>query len=105
MAERCKRDNGTLRAHFYSRASAEQFAADPGNVAYHGDIPQLCGRCGSWHLSRPEWFINSGFLPETRNLICCVCTDDVTNEDNCEFLILGDGTIIHEKCVPRRLSQ
>jgi len=32
-----------------------EFRDDPANIVYHGDIPVWCGRCGNYHLSRPEW--------------------------------------------------
>jgi hypothetical protein len=53
----CKRSNGTYRAHFRAQEEPEAFAADPVNVAYHGDLAHKCFRCGAWHLSRPEWLV------------------------------------------------
>jgi hypothetical protein len=54
--EPCKRSTGTYRAHFETRAEAEQFAQDPANhPIYLGDIAHKCGICDWWHLSRPEW--------------------------------------------------
>jgi len=51
----CKRNNGTYRARFNSREEAEAFAKDPANhPVYLGDVAHLCGKCGFWHLSRPE---------------------------------------------------
>ena len=54
--EPCKRSTGTYRAHFETRAEAEQFAQDPANhPIYLGDVAHKGGSCGWWHLSRPEW--------------------------------------------------
>ena len=50
----CKRPSASYRAYFRSREEAEAFAADPVNVAYHGDLAHKCLKCGAWHLSRPE---------------------------------------------------
>ena len=55
FAERCRRSNGTLRAWFATKEEAEAFAADPRNIAYHGDVPVCCMKCDGWHLSRPDW--------------------------------------------------
>jgi hypothetical protein len=54
---KCRRSNGTLRAYFAIAAEAIAFAANPVNIAYHGDVPVLCLKpgCGGWHLSRPHW--------------------------------------------------
>ena len=52
--QRCKRQNGTERRWFRTREEAEAFEKDPENVNYHGDVPELCGKCGFWHLSRPN---------------------------------------------------
>jgi hypothetical protein len=56
-AKRCRRQNGTLRAWFATRADAVAFEANPLNSAYHGDLPVLCLKpgCGGWHLSHPHW--------------------------------------------------
>jgi len=56
-AQFCRRTDGTYRAHFETREAAEKFAADPTNVAYHGDMAHLCLKCGAWHLSKPEWLV------------------------------------------------
>jgi hypothetical protein len=53
----CRRESGSYRAYFRSQEEVEAFAADPANVAYHGDIAHKCGICGAWHLSRPEWLV------------------------------------------------
>ena len=50
----CKRQNGTERRWFRTRQEAEAFEQDPVNVDYHGDIAELCEKCGLWHLSRPN---------------------------------------------------
>jgi hypothetical protein len=56
MTEPCRRQSGSFRAHFQTRAEAEKFAADPANwPIYKDDIARLCPRCGWWHLSRFEW--------------------------------------------------
>jgi hypothetical protein len=56
LGESCRRANGSLRAWFLTRDEAERFAADPANhPMYLGDVAHLCGKCGYWHLSRPEW--------------------------------------------------
>jgi hypothetical protein len=39
---RCRRSNGSFRAWFLSYGAARLFAADPANVAYHNDVPQMC---------------------------------------------------------------
>jgi hypothetical protein len=56
ITEPCRRESGSFRAYFHSRAVAEAFAADPQNhPVYLGDIAHLCEKCGYWHLSRFEW--------------------------------------------------
>jgi len=54
----CRRNNGTFRAHFPSKETAEAFANDPANTDYDGDVAHLCPRCFRWHLSRPEWLVS-----------------------------------------------
>jgi hypothetical protein len=55
--KKCRRASGNLRAWFATREDAEQFAADPHNEAYHGDVAVLCMKigCDGWHLSRHDW--------------------------------------------------
>ena len=56
LNEPCRRQNGSFRAFFETRAAAETFAADPTNwPIYQGDIAHRCGFCGWWHLSKFEW--------------------------------------------------
>ena len=51
----CLRSNGTERKWFRTREAAEKFAADPKNhPVYLGDVAHVSGKCGFWHLSRPE---------------------------------------------------
>ena len=57
LAEPCRRITGQFRAYFESRETAEAFASNPANTAYHGDIAHECHICGWFHLSRPEWLI------------------------------------------------
>lgn len=57
MNSPCKRSNGTTRAYFQTEYEAEQFAADPANTTYHGDIAHRCAKCGWFHLSRAEWLV------------------------------------------------
>jgi len=51
----CLRSNGTERAWFLTLEDAQAFERDPRNVNYHGDVAHFCGKCGFYHLSRPEW--------------------------------------------------
>jgi hypothetical protein len=57
---RCKRSNGTERAWFHTRETAEAFAEDSKNSQYHGDIAHECPFGCGWHLSRPEWIAQPG---------------------------------------------
>ena len=107
LTEHCKRSTGTTRAWFRTREDAEAYAADPANPAYVGDIPALCAKCDLYHLNRPEWLEPSlsaqdlEFLSQCGikdNLRCAVCRGEF--QENVEFLILRDGTMIHEKCIP-----
>jgi len=109
MTEHCKRPSGTERAYFRTREDAEAFAADPGNVHYLGDLARLCARCDLYHLSKPEWlepsfstqdlnFLSGCGIKSSDNLRCAACRKEF--QENAEFLILRDGTMIHEKCIP-----
>jgi hypothetical protein len=57
MKPPCRRASGAFRAFFATKEEAEAFRDEPRNVDYHGDIPNFCGRCDRWHLSRPEWLV------------------------------------------------
>jgi hypothetical protein len=93
---RCYRRDGSLRAFWFSRKEAEAFVADPRNVSYQGDIVTgPCPSCGAWHASRPEWLLNTNVSLEDDPIRCCVCTEIMDSN----FLILTDGTAVHEKCV------
>jgi hypothetical protein len=107
--------NGTERAWFRTREEAERFKADPANwPTYQGDIAHLCGKCGLYHLSRPEWLepelthrdaallASMGVaVPDTvaSDLRCAQC--HVPFRAGVDFLILPDGrTICSEHCMP-----
>ena len=105
----CKRSNGTERAWFVTREQAEAFANDPVNTVYHGDLEHLCARCDLYHLSMPEWlepsfstqdvnYLSGCGIKSSDNLRCAACRKEF--QGNVEFLILRDGTMIHEKCIP-----
>lgn len=88
-ADDCLRDNGTMRSCFNSRAEAEAFGQDPMNVSYHGDVANLCQRCGYWHLSKPEWLRP---LPFGK---CAACGLDLGHD----FMVLKNGVQVHHgKC-------
>jgi hypothetical protein len=53
--EHCKRLSGSERKWFTKIEDAEQFALDPANTAYHGDVAHVCVHCHFVHLSKPEW--------------------------------------------------
>jgi len=59
QVEPCRRKSGEFRAHFLTRDEAERFAKDPANVTYRGDVAHACNRCGYFHLSRPEWLLET----------------------------------------------
>jgi hypothetical protein len=44
--KRCRRSSGTPRAWFASKEEAEEFANDPLNAAYDGDIAVMCMKPG-----------------------------------------------------------
>lgn len=103
----CKRSTGTERAWFRTREEAEAFANDPANPAYHGDVAHLCSKCCFYHLSKPEWLEPSFSMQDVNflsgcgikdNLRCAVCRREF--QENVEFLILRDGTMVHEECIP-----
>jgi hypothetical protein len=109
LTEHCKRSTGTERAWFRTRQEAEAFAADPVNPAYHGDIAALCAKCDLYHLRKPEWlepsfttqdvnFLSECGIRDSDNLRCAACRREF--QENVEFLILRDGTMVHEKCIP-----
>jgi hypothetical protein len=103
---RCKQPNGTERAWFYAREQAVQFALDPANVNYRGDVAHKCAQCDLWHLSRPEWLeprftpTDAQFLEDTGIAVPqrmpeyfrCVSCGCVMRED-IEFLILRNVDI------------
>ena len=102
----CLRRSGTERAWFLTREEAEQFAEDPANPVYHGDIAHQCAKCSFYHLSRPEW-LEPQFTPADLQMLedagietpprldehfrCCICGSVM--RDGVEFLILPDGSI------------
>ena len=102
----CLRRNGTERAWFLTREEAEQFAEDPANPVYRGDIAHHCPSCGFYHLSRPEW-LEPHFTPADMQLLedagietphrldehlrCCIC--ESVMRDGIEFLIMPDGAV------------
>lgn len=47
----CKRSSGTTRGYWFTKEDAERYASDPNHPTYHGDVAELCSRCGLWHLS------------------------------------------------------
>jgi hypothetical protein len=109
LTEHCKRSSGTERAWFRTREEAEAFANDPANTVYHGDLAHLCSKCGFYHLSKPGWLEPSfsiqdlNFLSECGSkdsaiFRCAACRKEF--QENVEFLILRDGTITHEQCIP-----
>jgi hypothetical protein len=109
LAEHCKRSNGTERAWFVTREQAETFANDPVNTVYHGDLAHLCAKCDFYHLSKPEWlepsfstedlkFLSGCRIKNSDNLRCAICRKEF--QENVEFLILRDGTVVHEECIP-----
>lgn len=58
LAPPCRRSNGSFRAYFLTKDAAERFALDPANhPMYLGDVAHACGKCGYFHLSRPEWLL------------------------------------------------
>ena len=57
MNDPCRRSSGSYRAHFPDRESAESYAKDPANPAYHGDVVTPLPQCQRWHLSKPEWLV------------------------------------------------
>jgi hypothetical protein len=116
-SKHCLRHSGTERAWFFTRQEAEQFAEDPANPVYHGDIAHHCPSCGFYHLSRPEW-LEPKFTPadlqsledagiETPSRLdeyfrCAICGPVM--RDGIEFLIMPDGSLC---CTPdcSRLAQ
>ena len=105
----CKRSTGTERAWFRTREEAEAFANDPANPAYHGDVAHLCSKCCFYHLSKPEWLEPSFSMQDVNflsgcgikdNLRCAACRREF--QENVEFLILRDGTMVHEECIPQQ---
>jgi hypothetical protein len=118
LTEHCKRSTGTMRAWFRTRQEAEEFAADPANPAYAGDIPALCAKCDLYHLNRPEWlepvltardaqFLEDiGVAAPQRMDECFRCFRCVScgtvQRDGIDFLILEDGKMVcGTKCTPR----
>jgi hypothetical protein len=51
----CPRQNGQERQWFETAEDAEAFRNL--NPAYSSDIIVLCGRCGFYHCSNPEWLV------------------------------------------------
>jgi hypothetical protein len=102
----CLRSNGTRRARFLTRQEAEQFAASPTNLAYHGDVAHLCAKCDLYHLSKPSWLEprltaadiqmleDAGIETPPRldeHFRCRVC--GFVMRDGIEFLIMPDGSV------------
>jgi hypothetical protein len=102
----CLRRNGTERAWFFTRQEAEQFAEDPANSVYRGDIAHHCPSCGFYHLSRPEWLEpkftsadlqmleDAGIETPSRfdeHFRCRICGSVM--RDGIEFLITPDGSV------------
>ena len=115
LHEPCRRQSGSFRAYFYTREEAERFANDPPNwPTYQDDIAHLCGKCGLYHLSRPEWLepelthrdaallASMGVVvPDTvpGDFKCAQC--DVLFRTGIDFLILPDGRMVCETdCTP-----
>ena len=93
----CRRENGTLRARFRSRAEAEEFAQDPKNwPIYRGDMAHYCDVCGYWHLSRPSWI----GLRRHGDHICCFCEQEIQPDENGvkAFVKYRDGKILCVLC-------
>jgi|SRR6266566_4384156 len=111
LKRHCQRPSGRERAWFNSRDEAERFATDPANhPAYLGDIAHECQVCGFWHLS-PAKFLEPNLTHQDLNFLsecgidvstdvmkCAVCRKQF--QENVEFLILRDGTMVHEECIP-----
>lgn len=54
MIEHCKRTNGTERKWFDTVEAALEFQKlHP--EGYGADVVTLCGKCGCFHLSHPDW--------------------------------------------------
>lgn len=49
----CLRQNGKERQWFETAEDAEAFRN--ANPAYQPDVVVLCGRCGYYHCSNPDW--------------------------------------------------
>jgi len=95
--EHCKRENGSLRAWFTSKAEAEAFANDPKNwPIYRGDMAHYCDVCGYWHLSRPSWIGLRTTDPATS---CSFCEQEIQRDKDGvkAFVKYRDGKIL---CVP-----
>ena len=110
--DHCKRSNGTYRAWFKSREEAEAFAKDPVNhPVYLNDVAHLCAKCGFYHLSKPKW-LEPRFNEQDREFLSkvgidlndfsCVVCGGKQFEPGVWFLMLPDGTVLHEACLPRR---
>jgi hypothetical protein len=54
MGEPCKRSSGTERRWFETPHAAAKFR-DAHPVQYGEDVIVLCGHCGLFHLSHPNW--------------------------------------------------
>jgi hypothetical protein len=102
----CLRSTGAQRAWFFTREEAENFAANPANPIYYGDIAHQWAKCGFYHLSRPEWLepkFTSADLQmledagiETpprldKHFRCSICGSVM--RDGVEFLIMPDGSV------------
>jgi hypothetical protein len=107
----CLRRSGTERAWFWTREEAERFAASPANPAYRGDIAHLCGKCGFYHLSRPEWLEPKFTSADLQSLEdagietpprldehfrCFICGSVM--RDGVEFLIMPNGSVRCVRC-------
>ena len=51
----CLRSSGTERKSFETKDAAETFRDE--HPDYRGDVIVLCGRCGKYHCSNPNWLV------------------------------------------------